>query len=505
MSKWLTSALVVYAEPLIVGKRVLVIAPLAESEAERLVALGARSVHVFEPTPSGDQLRSRVVVMPLPTGDFDVRDGAFDLAIVPDLDDLPDAQVWLARLRRVLGVEGALLVATQHVEQEAYYRLYDTVALQFASVVMHAEVPFSGVAIAELGRTDDVEVSVDTQLMDEPRSPLAFVALASQSSVHLAPYAIVEAPEAEQDSSQATPSEQPMELATARLQVDLQSTQLDEERAARQHVEHELHRITDLLAAEKSARATAERAAELAMDARVLHERVAVLETSLQLAEESVELTRARLNRTEESLQKKAEEALVLLAEIDAVRSLPPPSLPPPGDDLRVAELEAELSQLEEIHAAEVDAFEQQLQARAATIATQEHEARARERVARELVAQLEEADTGLRPLADESATRLEELKKKLDAAALEAARRQSELEARAWRIEELETFLGQQIAPTSGPALGLDSEVDALRQALAQEHAARIVAESGEALLEARRELERQSALLHQLQQQRR
>ncbi len=498
MSHWLTSALVVYAESLIVGKRVLVIAQLAEAASDRLVAIGARSVHLFEPTPSGEQGPSRVVIAPLPKGDFDVRDGAFDLAIVPDLDALPDPQVWLARLRRILGAEGALLVATQRVEQEAYYRLYDTVAMQFASVVMHAEVPFSGVVLAELGRTDDVEVSVDTQLMDEPRPPLAFVALASQSPVGLAPYAIIEAPaEVLQKSFEATPSEQPMALAQARLQVDLQSTQLDEERAARQHVEHELHRMSDVLAAEKSARATAERAAESAMDVMVLRERVAVLETSLQLAEESVEVISARLARTEESLQNKAEEALVLLAEIDAVRSLPPPSLPPPEDDPRLAELVQELAHLQEIHAAEVHTFEQQLRARAATISGLEHEARVRERMARELVAHLEEADTALRPIVDER--QVAELEKKLDLAAMEAARRQSELEARAWRIAELETRLGQQ------PGRPVESEVDALRQALTQEHAARIAAESGEALLEARRELERQSALLHQLQQQRR
>ncbi len=487
MSSW-GSALVVYAEPLVVGRRVMVLGSAADGVAEWLVRLGARSVHVFEPRPTGDVLAAhQVVVSALPEGDFDVRDGAFDLAIVADIDALADATVWLARLRRVLGAQGALLVATRHVEQEAYYRLYDLVALQFASVVMLAEVPFSGVAIAELGRADDVDVSVDTQLMDEPREPLAFVALASQEAVHLAPYAIVESP-ADKDSFQTRIAEEPAALAEARLQADLQGTQLEEERARRQDLERDLHKLSDMLTAEKAARAAAERAASHAEDAIGVRERVAILETSLQIAEAAVEVLSERLVRAEESLQRKSEDALVLLAEIDAMRSLPPPSVPP-------GEIEDALAQLHDAHAAEIHAMEERLRERAATVALLEHDARARERAAREMVAQLEEADTGLGSrLVDEAA----ELRKKLDAAALAAARRESDLEARGWRIAELESRLLQM--PKQGPKTALESEIDALRQALTQEHAARVAAESGEALSHARTELERQSVLLDQL-----
>jgi multidrug resistance efflux pump len=42
--------------------------------------------------------------------------------------------------------------------------------------------------------------------------------------------------------------------------------------------------------------------------------------------------------------------------------------------------------------------------------------------------------------------------------------------------------------------------ELDALRQALTQEHAARVAAESGEELSRARAELARQAALLEQI-----
>jgi hypothetical protein len=111
-------------------------------------------------------------------------------------------------------------------------------------------------------------------------------------------------------------------------------------------------------------------------------------------------------------------------------------------------------------------------------------------------------------------------LRRKLDELALEVARREGELVAQAWRITELENDkarLASQLhqqrpvpAPAPPPAPAQPSppadlarmrdELDALRQALTQEHAARIAAESGEELSRARAELARQAALLEQI-----
>jgi hypothetical protein len=153
------------------------------------------------------------------------------------------------------------------------------------------------------------------------------------------------------------------------------------------------------------------------------------------------------------------------------------------------------------------------------------------------------------RPPAAESAGRLEvervaeentRLRHQLDGVALELARREGEAQANLWTIAELERRLQTEAAPPMGsvasppslpqapPASGgpknsgsgdgssseegpvpdagpqlasaLD-ELDVLRRALAQEHAARQRAESGEELARARAEIERQAVLLAELQ----
>src|SRR5206468_6834067 len=110
---------------------------------------GARVVHVFDVDAARAKRAAAtrgVTIAPLPAHDFDVRDGAFDLALVPDLSVLADPPASLARLRRVLGAEGTLLVAAPDPESVGrdigYYELYDLVALQFATVKMIAAVPF---------------------------------------------------------------------------------------------------------------------------------------------------------------------------------------------------------------------------------------------------------------------------------------------------------------------------------------------------------------------------
>jgi DNA repair exonuclease SbcCD ATPase subunit len=138
--------------------------------------------------------------------------------------------------------------------------------------------------------------------------------------------------------------------------------------------------------------------------------------------------------------------------------------------------------------------------------------------VAREQAASLETAN--------------DELRAKLDAVSMDLARRLGEREELAWRIAELEqqvsrleaeqTELTLTVPPppmasasaappvVQGPSTSrrggaeglasLQEELDILRQAMAQEHAARVRAESGEELEKARAELARQAILLEQL-----
>jgi chromosome segregation ATPase len=158
----------------------------------------------------------------------------------------------------------------------------------------------------------------------------------------------------------------------------------------------------------------------------------------------------------------------------------------------------ADLAHVAEAHASETAALEAQLRERARVIAEMEKELGRREQLVRELVTTLEEArEGGAGPRFEEVRVDGEEiarLRRKIDELAMEVARRDGELVAREWRLAELEAR-----AKPSPPA-GSSSELDALRQALAQEHAARVAAESGEELTRARAELARQSALLDQM-----
>jgi hypothetical protein len=173
----------------------------------------------------------------------------------------------------------------------------------------------------------------------------------------------------------------------------------------------------------------------------------------------------------------------------------------------------------------ETAVFEERLRERAHVISGLEKELLRREQMIRELVASVAEsaesaessrAGTALNGRAFEAAAPLSTppapppqhdagLVAKLDALAVEVARREGELVARGWRITELENEnerLARELGSrqVEGELDRARDELDALRQALAQEHAARLAAESGEELARARSELAHQAALLEQI-----
>jgi hypothetical protein len=162
----LVAALSVYLEPIAENARVLVVGDVDRELSTRIEELGARSVHRLE-------------------AGLEVRDGAFDVAVVPDLNALDDIAGTLSRLRRVVDARGAV-IALGRARTEArevteggfpdlapamlgYAELYDQFALRFEHVAMTGVVPFRGVVFAELGHEEsDVGVSVDTRLVDAP-------------------------------------------------------------------------------------------------------------------------------------------------------------------------------------------------------------------------------------------------------------------------------------------------------------------------------------------------
>ena len=604
----LVDALLVYAEPLASGAHVLVIGDAESPVAERLLELGARGVLVFDPDPAraADAVRAGhatrgatpgVSIRPL--GDeLEVRDGAFDIAVVPDLAELSDPRATIARLKRAVAKTGAIVAMGRasvgdDVQGEeafstelgpaalAYDDLYDAFASELDDVTLVGVVPFKGVVFAELGIEEEAPaVSVDTRLASAP-PPSVFVVVASKAppaqrrgGVTLDPYAIVQVPDVEK----ATPDESialEAAFAASKLKSELLAAQLDETR--------ERLVVADVRTVEAAARldrAAAERDAALT--------RAMELETVLAASQQTMASLERRLLAAEQGLLERDDRIAALSAELDAQHSARAAA---PAFDIseivtraeraeealaralaeiaareenlatrdgaRVAELDelvaraeraeaalalnvADLAHVAEAHAAETASYEEQLRDRARVIAGLEKEVVRREQLVKELVASLEESREGTTngvtfeaaaplsvppPRPDPAVVEeMARLRNKLDELAAEVARREGELTARAWRITELENertrlerayeTATQQLesAKTAAPssarsAEGLEGELarardelDALRQALAQEHAARLAAESGEELAHARSELARQAVLLEQM-----
>jgi hypothetical protein len=557
-------AICVYAEPLVRGRRVVVVGDASEGLGERLIELGARTVHVFD--PDGDRAAAArdtrgLIVRELPAGEFDVRDGAFDVALVPDLGAADARGDLLARVRRLLGRGGAALVGGGVGSAERgvdYYELYDRVALQFSHVRMIAELPFAGVALADLGLEGSApEVSVDTQLAGDAGAPERFYALAGQDEVRLADYAIVQLPAPAAYDGSATADARVLEghaaLAQAQLRATLLEGQIDELRAKVSRPppsQEQADRISELEArvAETSARfQDAEtraadhykRAERFSHEARQIAEelsrerdRANALEGALGGAEGALLAMRARTTGAEETLLARESQLVEAVTELEAVREaagLAEARLSKVGvAEAQAAARMAEVALVTEEHAAELGALEESLRERARVVRELEHEVARREGIVRELLARLEEesAAPSLGSSGTTSEGAVDELRARLDAASMELARREGQREELAWRIAELEQHVSRleaeqteltvtipppamARAPRSGPSsagpdsqrmASLQNELDILRQAMAQEHAARLRAESGEELERARTELARQATLLEQL-----
>jgi hypothetical protein len=444
-------ALAVYAEALVVRRRVVVFGEAGTGIEERLEELGALTVERVGPE---DDLSAW-------------RGTRFDVALVTDLGSFDDPEDLLARVRLAVGDAGVALVAAANRDvagPEAagafdYYDLFDLVAGQFADVRMIARLPFHGVTLAEVSEDDSPAVSVDTQLADEDHSPEAFIALASQRGVSLDPYAIIELP-------------------PPRLAVD------DGARS----------RALALLALEEAL-------AQERSRTQALSEQVQALEAR---ASSATELERELLARRRQIVELSSEvEEKRAAAEAGGVAAAQVGDLALRAEraERLVARVEPELVRLSEAHALELARLEEALFERAGIVQQLEAELARRERMVLDLIHTLEE-HSGPRSspepepraphderiemaLAEENAR----LRERLDALALDLARREGEAQAAAWSIAELERRLepsSDRAVPHAGDqenrlAAVLD-ELDALRKALVQEHEARARAESAAA-----------------------
>ncbi len=430
-------ALCVYAEELANDRRVVVIGDVSQGIGERLLTLGARAVHVFDPradrVAAAPEVRG-LVVRELPAGDLDVREGAFDLALIPDLGGVDPGGDLLARLRRVLGRSGVALVGTraEPSSEEAldYYELYDRVALQFSHVRMIAQASFTGVTIADLGVETAPEVSVDTQLAGEAAPAEHFFAVASQVEVRLAEYAIIQLPAPPPSAGQALlAADRPIDsgreaaLAEAQLRASLFEAQVEELRGRlSQKSADQTQRVAELVSGLNEERARREEAEAFAA------ERSARLE---KLERDATEL-RGALERERERSEALEADLGGRLAEIAGARDA----------EARAAALAEEVAALSEGHAGELGQLERLLRERATAIRELEHEVVRREQLVRELLGALEEGHAAEAPPAIDA----QAAQRAVDLAELELANLRRELEERGESLRQA-TELAQALA----------------------------------------------------------
>lgn len=613
-----------YAEAQVAGRRVALFGRGASEAANTLVRFGARLVLAFDPdvTEAYDALRpAAITVRPLGDGDFDVRPGAFDLAIVLDVGDVAPLHRFLPRLRRVVSDDGAVLaLSPQSSAGPTYEELFDLFSLQFEQVRMLAMLPFRGAAVVELGVAEP-EVSVDTQLAGEAPAPEGYVVFASMQAVAIDSYMIVQLPE-EATAAVTTSAAEVAKTAELSLRAQFLESALDDARsklaeATRERessprlkdLEGELsQRDKRLEASEARAREYATSAQRLSLEVERLRELAAQRDAEckelralvegakapdpaliLELEERAAKVAEADKRRKDVEKQLAAAEkahasaedrlaeaqvrahaAEAQLSELDGRAK---------GGDARLAELDrklaaaeaarldadkrasaaelrakaaesaaaaataalaaaeaqaqtslaaadaaeaklaeakaawapleatrarlaADVAEADAARAAEVGALEAQLREQGARVKALQHEVARRERLVRELLlrqdllpAAAPTAATGggggSGPLAHIVP---DDLAPKLDKLSRELALAHGELQARAWRIQELEQ------TRTKDRVHGLESELDALRAAFGQEHALRRRLESGEELEGLRAMVAEKSVLLEQL-----
>lgn len=193
-------ALAVYLAPLYEGRRLAVVGPASGEVARRARVLGARTVVSFGGI--GDDIAVRALV----PGALAALHGKVDVIVVPDAGAIPSLPALLDEVRRALGSEGVVVVASEPDEgpvpleraaraSVGFHDLEELCQARFASVRMLGRGPFVGYTLATLDEGSD-DVTLDTRLIDgDPPRPEAFIAVASDSEPSLDPLAVVQIPD----------------------------------------------------------------------------------------------------------------------------------------------------------------------------------------------------------------------------------------------------------------------------------------------------------------------
>ena len=485
-----------FVEPLVRGRRVAVLGDATIGFAEELAERGARLVHAYDP----DSARAAEALARAPAGrtspvshavlasDLGVRDGAFDLVVVPDLSIFPDPADLLRRARRLVAPTGAAVFVTPNPRREgkrllaakagdpanerspSYYELYDLASLQFAKVRMIGQAPFVGYTIADFAPAGEPEVSVDTSLLQSSEEPEHFIALASDRPVALEAYTVVELPFA--DVAAATtaeeapaprssgPSSERLALTEAQARAAMLSAELERSR------EREATQAREAALAEDAHRALVEdltQAAELlesrfkdtesrAGDSHVRAERLTL---ELRDLDEELRNQRDRSTRLTKQLEEEKKARTKAEVELGILRARPPEV---PNAKERIEALTTDLEQAR-LRIAELTAEIERGRDRLVEMEAEQAETKRR-------------ADLAPPPPNPAQSHRIDELERALNAALQEAASNAAQRTTARERVAELEHQLAGAHAKSEGLAAA-----ERTRSEQAEGHAAEALA----------------------------
>lgn len=510
-------ALCAYAEPHVRGRRGLVVGAANAGVGERLLALGARSVHLFDPDPARVALAPAargLTVAALDERALDFRDGAFQFAVVFELASVPSAAGLLSQLRRLLEAGGAVLARTAAGPGGLEYgELYDLVSLEFPHVTMVGEVGFGGVAYVELG-AEAPDVTVDSQLT-EPSPPRSYIAVASHAPLTLDGYAIVQLPEDAPTPSDAERRRLEAGLAEVERQrshVETLLTTLDREGEKGMRLAMELEVAQKaLLDAQAQAAANIAEAMQASQEASVALQSRLAAELEGQLRAAQAEFT-SRIEEAEAQLLVQDAQIVRLSKDlIDAKNRLEQPlSTPAPSpDDAQVRALEGRLAAADERAAgasqelAELTTKLDALRGDAARQAAELEQAKAdrarAEAAAAQAVATLEKLQHALSEAerrsagaillagaadgrVDELASLAAQLQTRISGAeerAAAAERRVEELLVEVARADEVEGRMQRALAEATTRAVAAEARADAADGRVADAHARAAEAEA--------------------------
>jgi hypothetical protein len=346
-----------YVERFARGRRVAVFGDVSTGLPGAIAARGARLVHAYD--PDGARIAQALALAPprnlqlahLASGDLGVRDGAFDVVVVPDLAMFRDVKGLLAQVRQATAAGGVVVIATAASPGAGetglgYYDFYDAISLQFAEVKMAGQVPFAGWALVDFAAEGEPDVSVDTSLVT-PGEPTLYVAVASDRPVAIDGYSIVQldaepAAAASPDESDAFRAQLAEALAgrdAARVEAE---TLREARRAAETRIAEEQRRVTELTQALAEAESIPRR-----LEARLAEETRRAGHLATQLARLQEQPTTDRPETMRALNEARAESARAASREQDAGRKLDAAERRAQDAEKRAAEAERRATETE--------------------------------------------------------------------------------------------------------------------------------------------------------------